>query len=181
MKAWPILIAALAAAPVSLRAGEDRPRVRHVLLLSVDGMHAVDLAKWIEAHHASTLARLSRHGVTYTEARHHAFGFFSRLARAGDRRHAAQHRRLLRRQLRPDALSARQQLLGQRGHRSRLRRVGRLRRDAALQRHRPEEHAARQGLLGLPPRLSAQLHPGEHDFRSGEGGRRADRLVITTT
>ncbi|SRR5216684_1786474 len=69
MKAWPILIAALAAAPVPLRADEDRPRVRHVLLLSVDGMHAVDLAKWIEAHPASTLARLSRHGVTYTEAR----------------------------------------------------------------------------------------------------------------
>jgi hypothetical protein len=69
MKAWSFLIAALAAAPVPLRADEDRPRVRHVLLLSVDGMHAVDLAKWIEAHPASTLARLSRHGVTYTEAR----------------------------------------------------------------------------------------------------------------
>lgn len=39
-----------------------------VILISIDGMHALDLANWIKAHPQSTLAELSRHGVTYTNA-----------------------------------------------------------------------------------------------------------------
>jgi hypothetical protein len=45
----------------------DHPAAR-VLLLSVDGFHAVDLANWIAVHPHSTLADLSARGVTYTNA-----------------------------------------------------------------------------------------------------------------
>jgi len=40
----------------------------HVLLFSVDGMHEVDLARWIAAHPFSTLAQLARSGVGYGDA-----------------------------------------------------------------------------------------------------------------
>jgi hypothetical protein len=40
--------------------------IRHVLLISVDGLHALDLTNYVAAHGNSTLAELSRHGVTYT-------------------------------------------------------------------------------------------------------------------
>jgi len=42
--------------------------VRRVLLISVDGMHEVDLANWIASHPSSTLARLAASGVQYTDA-----------------------------------------------------------------------------------------------------------------
>ncbi|HEY1584627.1 MAG TPA: alkaline phosphatase family protein [Polyangia bacterium] len=42
--------------------------VRHVLLLSIDGMHEIDLARFIAAHPRSALATLARHGVQYTNA-----------------------------------------------------------------------------------------------------------------
>lgn len=45
----------------------DHPAAR-VLLLSVDGLHAVDLANWVAEHPHSSLAELSRRGVTYTNA-----------------------------------------------------------------------------------------------------------------
>lgn len=45
----------------------DRGReVRHVLLISVDGLHALDLTNYVATHKDSALAELSRHGVTYT-------------------------------------------------------------------------------------------------------------------
>jgi len=37
-----------------------------VLLISVDGLHALDLTNYVASHADSTLAALSRHGVTYT-------------------------------------------------------------------------------------------------------------------
>ena len=43
-------------------------RPRHVLLISVDGMHAADLARYVRTHPHSTLADLSRHGTTYSSA-----------------------------------------------------------------------------------------------------------------
>ena len=43
-------------------------KVKHVLLISVDGLHALDLSTYIENHQESTLARLSHHGITYTNA-----------------------------------------------------------------------------------------------------------------
>ena len=45
------------------------PSVRHVLLVSVDGLHAVDLARYVAAHPQSTLARMSAQGITYSDAR----------------------------------------------------------------------------------------------------------------
>ncbi len=43
-------------------------QIRHVLLISIDGMHAVDLANFIHAEPDSTFARLSSRGITYTQA-----------------------------------------------------------------------------------------------------------------
>jgi hypothetical protein len=43
--------------------------VDRVLLISVDGMHQVDLAGWIAANPTSTLAKLAASGVQYNEAR----------------------------------------------------------------------------------------------------------------
>jgi hypothetical protein len=45
----------------------DHPAER-VILISIDGMHAVDLANWVAAHPHSALAELSARGVTYTNA-----------------------------------------------------------------------------------------------------------------
>ena len=53
------------------RDGDDwhgRGNVRHVLLISVDGLHQQDSARWIAAHPRSTLANLARTGVEYTDA-----------------------------------------------------------------------------------------------------------------
>jgi Type I phosphodiesterase / nucleotide pyrophosphatase len=67
------LAASLVAAPLPVSAGgngasESGPTVKHVLLISVDGLHALDLANYVNAHQDSTLAALSRTGVTYTNA-----------------------------------------------------------------------------------------------------------------
>jgi hypothetical protein len=40
--------------------------VRHVLLISVDGLHALDLSNYVNNHPNSALAALARRGVTYT-------------------------------------------------------------------------------------------------------------------
>jgi Type I phosphodiesterase / nucleotide pyrophosphatase len=40
--------------------------VKHVLLISVDGLHALDLTNYVASHKDSTLAALSLHGITYT-------------------------------------------------------------------------------------------------------------------
>jgi hypothetical protein len=58
---------ALASAPTSAAVRDDA-RARHVLLLSVDGIHQTDLA-WFVAHHpASALAGLVGRGVEFTHA-----------------------------------------------------------------------------------------------------------------
>jgi hypothetical protein len=41
---------------------------RHVLLISVDGLHASDLSRWVAEHPESHLARLSHQGTTFTQA-----------------------------------------------------------------------------------------------------------------
>ena len=63
----------LTAALVSLLASFDasgaaRPRIQHVLLISIDGLHQEDLAHCIAAGACPELAALARHGVTYTDA-----------------------------------------------------------------------------------------------------------------
>ena len=43
--------------------------IDHVLLISVDGLHALDVEHYIASHPDSALAELSEHGTTYTNAR----------------------------------------------------------------------------------------------------------------
>jgi hypothetical protein len=50
-------------------AGARSPAARHILLLSVDGMHRSDLAYWVRAHPHSALARLVANGTSYTRAK----------------------------------------------------------------------------------------------------------------
>jgi hypothetical protein len=42
--------------------------IQHVLVISIDGMHALDLANYVASHPNSTLARLSSTGDTFTNA-----------------------------------------------------------------------------------------------------------------
>ncbi len=44
-------------------------KIKHVLLVSVDGLHALDIANYVAAHPDSALAALSTHGITYSNAR----------------------------------------------------------------------------------------------------------------
>ena len=46
----------------------DREKVDHVLLVSVDGMHQSDLAWYVQTHPDSTLAKLMAKGVDYSNA-----------------------------------------------------------------------------------------------------------------
>jgi hypothetical protein len=61
------LLSALAAAPQVATAGQAN--AQHVLLLSVDGLHALDLARYVETHPGSAMAELAGHGITFTNAR----------------------------------------------------------------------------------------------------------------
>lgn len=57
--------------PVSVEANEIFEAghgVKRVLLISVDGMHALDLTNYVASHPDSTLAQLSSNGITYTNA-----------------------------------------------------------------------------------------------------------------
>jgi hypothetical protein len=47
---------------------DDRDGAKRVLLLSVDGLHAGDLERFVRTHPDSALAWLSAHGRTYTQA-----------------------------------------------------------------------------------------------------------------
>jgi predicted AlkP superfamily pyrophosphatase or phosphodiesterase len=43
--------------------------IKHVLLISVDGMHALDVANYVQKHPNSALAQLAQTGITYSNAR----------------------------------------------------------------------------------------------------------------
>ena len=63
---------ALFAGTLPARAGNDfgeRGEIKHVLLISIDGLHALDVARFIESHPESALAELASHGITYSNAR----------------------------------------------------------------------------------------------------------------
>jgi hypothetical protein len=49
--------------------GMEREEIKHVLLISVDGLHALDVARYVDSHPNSTMAQLTRHGITYSNAR----------------------------------------------------------------------------------------------------------------
>src|SRR5246127_1927797 len=64
------LLVALAFVPAVFAQGpdhlNDRNSVRHVLLISIDGMHAVDYENCIASNTCPHLAALGKTGVTYT-------------------------------------------------------------------------------------------------------------------
>ena len=65
-----VATAFLASSTGGFAAGGDQtaPTVHHVILISIDGLHAFDLANYVKSHPSSTLAQLSNTGVTYTDA-----------------------------------------------------------------------------------------------------------------
>lgn len=48
--------------------GNDRDHIDRILLLSIDGMHAVDLERYVNLHPQSSLGRMASSGITYTGA-----------------------------------------------------------------------------------------------------------------
>jgi Type I phosphodiesterase / nucleotide pyrophosphatase len=50
------------------RHSQDRHHYKHVLLISVDGMHAVDLQRWIQSRPGGNFAKLVNSGVVYPNA-----------------------------------------------------------------------------------------------------------------
>jgi hypothetical protein len=57
---------------LSARAGDDElhgKKIKHVLLISVDGLHALDVSNYVAAHPGSAMAELASHGVTFSNAR----------------------------------------------------------------------------------------------------------------
>src|ERR1700681_1519954 len=57
------LLTILAASPAG-----DEPSARHVLLISVDGLHQSDLAWYVSHHPGSALAALTGAGIEFTQA-----------------------------------------------------------------------------------------------------------------
>jgi predicted AlkP superfamily pyrophosphatase or phosphodiesterase len=56
------------AQPIQAAPPADKGGISHVLLISVDGMHAIDLEKYIATNDHSTLAMLAHRGVRFTNA-----------------------------------------------------------------------------------------------------------------
>jgi hypothetical protein len=64
-------ISLFAVLQLSLAMGDDQgdeQNNRHVLLLSIDGLHALDLARYVRLNPNSALAQLTNTGLTYTNA-----------------------------------------------------------------------------------------------------------------
>jgi len=58
------------ATPASANDGwGGKKKIKHVLLVSVDGMHALDVANYVKNHPSSALGELAGHGITYSNAR----------------------------------------------------------------------------------------------------------------
>lgn len=62
-----ILVLCVLAGFVTAIHAEPR-KIEHVLLISVDGLHSIDVANYIAANPSSTLASLASHGVRYDNA-----------------------------------------------------------------------------------------------------------------
>ncbi len=64
-----LLLASLSFTAVAAAKDKDRGDIKHVLLISVDGLHALDVAGFVDSHPNSALAELSRQGISYSNAR----------------------------------------------------------------------------------------------------------------
>jgi len=53
---------------LSFASDSDR-KLQHVLLISVDGLHALDVTRYVHEHPNSAFAELAHHGITYSNAR----------------------------------------------------------------------------------------------------------------
>jgi len=61
------VVVTTAMAPAAYAGDEgSEGHIRHVLLISIDGMHALDYENCVNDHTCPTLASLGNHGVTYT-------------------------------------------------------------------------------------------------------------------
>ena len=63
------VMAVLVSTPTLSHADDNGGRYKHVLLISVDGLHSVDVTNFITSHPNSAMAELAQHGTTFTEAR----------------------------------------------------------------------------------------------------------------
>jgi len=63
------LMAAVCSIPAEANSGLAEGKIKHVLLISVDGMHALDVANYVKSHPGSALEELADHGVTFSNAR----------------------------------------------------------------------------------------------------------------
>ena len=63
------LMAAVEPVPALAGDGLSEGKIKHVLLISIDGMHALDVANYVKSHPGSALDELAEHGVTFSNAR----------------------------------------------------------------------------------------------------------------
>ena len=66
-----LVCALVVSAPVSTLAATEETSsspVKHVLLISVDGLHALDLTNWVNENPDSNIGQLAVHGIRYTNA-----------------------------------------------------------------------------------------------------------------
>jgi len=63
-----VAVVAVAAQPAAAASPAVTSTYQHVLLISVDGMHAIDLANWIQSHPSSNFAKLANSGIIYPNA-----------------------------------------------------------------------------------------------------------------
>jgi hypothetical protein len=63
-----LLAASVVACLLATTAAAQSGNIQHVLLISVDGLHALDVANYVANNPGSALAELSSHGTTYTNA-----------------------------------------------------------------------------------------------------------------
>ncbi len=64
-----LLAAVILACLLPTIAAAQSGNIKHVLLISVDGLHALDVSRYVSSNPKSALAELSRHGITYSNAR----------------------------------------------------------------------------------------------------------------
>ena len=63
------LITTMAGARALANDGLSGGSIKHVLLISIDGLHALDVANYVKSHTGSALEELTDHGVTFSNAR----------------------------------------------------------------------------------------------------------------
>jgi hypothetical protein len=68
-RSFPALLAGVALVLSFATTVAAQSQIKHVLLISVDGLHALDVARYVANNPQSALTELSSHGITYTNAR----------------------------------------------------------------------------------------------------------------